>query len=64
MSDMSEIRWIASQGIVVSFPDAELAYRRERFNPRHTELVRNPRHVRSAYRRIRGIARHDSGGLA
>ena len=62
MSDMSEIRSIVSQGIVVSFPDAELAYRRERLSGR-VQRSRGQRHLRTVYRRVRGVARHDAADL-
>jgi hypothetical protein len=59
---MSEIRSIVSQGIVVSFPEAELAYRRERLSG-HVQRSRSQHHLRTVYRRVRGVARHDAADL-
>jgi hypothetical protein len=64
MSDMSEIRSIVSQGIVVSFPDAELAYRRERLTGGHVQqTTRSQHHLRTVYRRVRGITHQNAADL-
>ncbi len=63
MSDMSEIRSIVSQGIVMSFPDAELAYRRERLSGHVQQTTRSQHHLRTVYRRVRGISRQNAADL-
>ena len=64
MSEMSEIRSIVSPGLGVSFPDAELAYRRERLAGSHgQQTTRSQHHLRTVYRRVRGITRQNAADL-